>query len=68
MNKVRFTDLLIEYGASFDRLPRFNLLENLYREVVRKTKFFKSIKKRFIFIGNKCITLFKINDGKNFSY
>ena len=44
MNKVRFIDLLIEYGASFDRLPRFNLLEKLYREVVRKNKFFKSIK------------------------
>jgi hypothetical protein len=34
MNKVRFVDLLIEYGASFDRLQRFNLVEKLYREVV----------------------------------
>jgi hypothetical protein len=34
MNKIRCTDLLVEYGASFDRLQALNLLEALYQEVV----------------------------------
>ncbi|CAF1186544.1 unnamed protein product [Rotaria sp. Silwood1] len=33
MNKIRCTDLLVEYGASFDRLQRFDLLDKLYQEV-----------------------------------
>ncbi|UJR10974.1 hypothetical protein I4U23_015159 [Adineta vaga] len=32
MNNIRCADLLIEYGASFDRLPRLNLLEKLYQD------------------------------------
>ncbi len=34
MNKIRCADLLVEYGASFDRLQSLDLLDELYQEVV----------------------------------
>jgi hypothetical protein len=36
MNKIRCADLLIEYGASFDRLRSLNRSKKLYEEVVSK--------------------------------
>ncbi len=34
MNKIRCTDLLVEYGASFDRLQALDVLDKFYQEVV----------------------------------
>jgi hypothetical protein len=34
MNKIRCTDLLVEYGASFERLQRLDVLKKFYKEIV----------------------------------
>jgi len=61
MNKIRCADLLVEYGASFDRLQALDLLDELYQEMVSDNLLIK-IMRNLISIGNKCLTLLSTYD------